>query len=235
MTAIKLRPRATLFDLDDTLIGRQAAFERTARAFYDTQPVVSESVGWDEANAFFQSLSPLGTIDAQSAARRLNERWPDLALEPKTFEAWFFEMLASHAKPLPGIVDMLTELNERAYPWGVITNGLKFQIRKLEGSGLVELVPFAVVSRLFGADKPDPSIFHAGLTRLQASFDGIDDLTPTEVLMVGDNPYTDILGAQRAGMMTAWVHAEYDYPDDVEPPDVIIVSVTELRPALGLD
>lgn len=234
MPLTDLRPRATLFDLDDTLIGRQAAFELTAREFYDSQPAIHDTESWDDALAFFQTLSPLGAINMHMAMRRVVERWPGVRLEPTEFLVWFYETLASHVRPLPGVEQMLHQLNDRGYPWGIITNGLKFQVRKLEGSGLVELVPFTIVSRLFGVDKPDPSIFHAGLTRLQASFEGLDDLAAAEVLMVGDNPYTDILGGHKTGMATAWVRTSYAYPNDVDPASVVIDSVTELRAALGL-
>ena len=229
-----LKPRAALFDLDDTLIGRTGAFEATARDFYDSQPAVNGTTTWDDAFRFILSLSPHGTIDAQTAALNLVDRWPELDIEPVTFEEWFFETLASHAEPLPGVMDMLAELNDAGYPWGVVTNGKKFQLIKLEKSGLVDVVPFSIVSRLFGADKPDPRIYEAGLQRLKASFDGLEDLAMSDVLFVGDNVFTDITGALNVGMATAWVRTDYDYPSELAAPDMIIDSVVELRPVLGL-
>ena len=229
-----MRPRAALFDLDDTLIGRDVAFAATARAFYDQQPAVHESTAWDAASKFIDSLSPHGTIDAQAAALQLKDRWPALDIEPVSFEAWFFQTLASHAKPLPGVVEMLNELNEINYPWGVVTNGKKFQLVKLEKSGLVDLIPFSVISRLFGADKPDPRIYYAALDRLKASFEGIEGITAGDVIFVGDNVYTDITGALEVGMRTAWVQTDYDYPAVLPEPDLTIDSVVELRPVLGL-
>ncbi len=41
---------AVLFDLDDTLIDRRAAFLRWARSFYDAQPAVRAAVTWEEAS-----------------------------------------------------------------------------------------------------------------------------------------------------------------------------------------
>ena len=86
-----------------------------------------------------------------------------------------------------------------------MTNGKKFQVTKLEHSGLVDIVPFAIVSRLFGADKPDGRIYFEAIRRLKLSFDGIDDIQTSEILFVGDNPYTDITGAVGVGMKSAWV------------------------------
>lgn len=231
---MSLQPRAALFDLDDTLIGRGAAFELTARELYDSQPAINQDVSWDEAYEFTLSLSPHGTINAQDAALQLVARWPDLEFDPEEFEVWFFETLASHAEPLPGVIDMLHELNDTNYPWGVVTNGKKFQLIKLQEAGLVDIVPFAIVSRLFGADKPDPSIYEAGLQRLKDSFEGIDHIAHSDVLFVGDNPYTDIAGALNVGMRTAWVRTEYDYPGEMGTPDMTIDTVLQLRPMLGL-
>ena len=227
-------PKAALFDLDDTLIGRSDAFEQTARELYDTQPAINETTSWEVAYAFTLSLSPHGTIDAQAAALDLKQRWPDLDIEPESFEEWFFHVLATHAVPLPGVTDMLNELNDVGFPWGVITNGKKFQLTKLRESGLVDIVPFSVISRLFGADKPDPRIYKAGMERLKASYEGIDDISEADVLFVGDNVYTDITGAYNVGMQTAWVRTDYPYPSDFPAPDYTIDSITELRSVLGL-
>ena len=228
------KPRAALFDLDDTLLDRNSAFEATFREFYDTQKAINLTTDWDEAIDFFWSLSPHGTIDAQDAAIRIMERWPEVELDPVEFEAWFFNTLASKAKMIDGAVELLHSLNEKRFPWGVVTNGKKFQVTKLEHAGLVDIVPFAIVSRLFGADKPDPRIYHEAIRRLKLSFEGIDDIQPSEILFVGDNPYTDITGAVGVGMKTAWVRISDEYPDDAPSPDMEIESVLELRGLLGV-
>ena len=50
----------------------------------------------------------------------------------------------------------------------------------------------------------------------------------SEILFVGDNPYTDILGAHKVGMKTAWIKMDRDYPKDAPYPDLIINDVEEL-------
>ena len=59
-------------------------------------------------------------------------------------------------------------------------------------------------------------------------------LAPQEVLFIGDNPYTDILGAHRVSMRTAWLRMGRDYPSDAPAPDFTIDSLDELRPVLGI-
>ena len=228
------KPRAALFDLDDTLLDRTSAFEATFREFYETQPAINTTTDWNAALDFFWSLSPHGTIDAQDAALRITERWPSVPLEPVEFEAWFFNILGRQAKPIEGAMEFVKELNEAGFPWAVVTNGKKFQVVKLQYSGYVDVVPFAIVSRLFGADKPDPRIYHEAVRRLKLSFDDIDDIQPSEILFVGDNPYTDITGAAGVGMKTAWIRVTERYPDDAPAPDMEIESVVELRGLLEI-
>ena len=208
------KPRAALFDLDDTLLDRNTAFEATFREFYETRPAINSTINWDEAIDFFWSLSPHGTIDAQDAALHINERWPSLALEPAAFEEWFFNTLGRQAKPIQGSMEFVKALNDAQFPWAVVTNGKKSQVIKLQHSGYVDVVPFTIVSRLFGADKPDPRIYHEAVRRLKLSFEGIDDIQPSEILFVGDNPYTDITGAIGVGMKTAWIRVTERYPED---------------------
>ena len=228
------KPRAALFDLDDTLLDRNSAFEATFREFCETQKAINATTDWDEAIDFFWSLSPHGTIDGQVAAIRIMERWPLVQLDPVEFEAWFFNTMGRQARPIDGAMEFVKELNEAQFPWAVVTNGKKFQVIKLEYSGYLDVVPFAIVSRLFGADKPDPRIYREAVRRLKMSNEGIDDIEPSQILFVGDNPYTDITGAVGVGMKTAWVRVTKRYPEDAPSPDMEIESVVELRELLGM-
>ncbi len=228
------KPRAALFDLDDTLLDRSSAYEATYGEFYSLHREISDNADLDDEMEFFWSLSPHGTTDAQDAARQLMKRWPQIELEPVEFEAWFFNTLAKKAKVIDGALDLIHVLNDAQFPWAVVTNGKKFQVTKMQHSGLVDVIPFSIVSRLFGADKPDPRIYNEAVRRLKLSYDGIDDIQPSEILFVGDNPYTDITGAAEVGMKTAWVRVSEQYPDDAPKPDIEIGSVVELRELLGI-
>ncbi|MCW5943660.1 MAG: YqeG family HAD IIIA-type phosphatase [Fimbriimonadaceae bacterium] len=54
-------------------------------------------------------------------------------------------------------------------------------------------VPF-----LRGRFKPNPAMYHMALTKFGAS--------PAEAVMVGDQLFTDVLGANRSGIDAIWVH-----------------------------
>jgi putative hydrolase of the HAD superfamily len=75
-----------------------------------------------------------------------------------------------------------------------------------------ELVPYfdhIVISGDFGRGKPDPSIFEHALSRMSIKKD--------EVIMVGDNLMTDILGANRAGIKTVWINRHDKQRNEVIP------------------
>ena len=59
---------------------------------------------------------------------------------------------------------------------------------------------FSLSARDYGAAKPDPGIFHEAARRL--------GVAPRDVLHVGDDVHADVVGAHRAGMMTAWINRE---------------------------
>lgn len=75
-----------------------------------------------------------------------------------------------------------------------------------------------------GARKPDPKPFQVALERMQ--------LSPDQVLMVGDWPDRDVVGASRVGIRT--VHARYgDTFDTVESgADYDIQTIRELVPII---
>ncbi|ALX48882.1 HAD family hydrolase [Lentibacillus amyloliquefaciens] len=106
--------------------------------------------------------------------------------------------------------DVLNELKGK-YQLLMLTNGSPdLQQTKLRITP--ELKPYfehIVISGAFGKGKPDPSIFDHALELLSVEKD--------EVLMVGDNPSSDILGASRAGIQSVWInHHKYD-PGEINP------------------
>ncbi|MEW9670599.1 HAD-IIA family hydrolase [Ammoniphilus sp. 3BR4] len=56
---------------------------------------------------------------------------------------------------------------------------------------------------------------------------------PGNCVMVGDNPYTDILGGRSAGMFTVWISHGHSFPDHLGfVPDLTVDSVKELLETL---
>lgn len=111
---------------------------------------------------------------------------------PPTLEEEFVFTTSSKKRVLPYSFDVLDYLKDK-YNLHVITNGFnESQYAKLTASGLQNYFELVVTSESSGYRKPDKKIFQYALEILKA--------TPSECLMIGDNPDSDILGAQNAAI-----------------------------------
>ncbi|GAF64583.1 putative hydrolase [Bacillus sp. TS-2] len=93
----------------------------------------------------------------------------------------------------------------------LLTNGSP-QLQNIKLTITPEIAPFfekIIISGQFGKGKPDPSIFEHALEEM--------GLAASEVLMVGDNLNTDILGANRTGIQSVWINREEMKAKDVNP------------------
>lgn len=75
---------------------------------------------------------------------------------------------------------------------GVISNWESWADALLDSLGIRSYFQCALISGVFGVEKPDPAIFHRALQTAGA--------TPSEALHVGDNPLDDVQGAMQVGM-----------------------------------
>ena len=214
-----------IFDLDNTLLDRNAIFNRVAVSFYaehlsTTTPVTGEDVvaamvQWDED----------GYADRQTMFARWVSEWPEAELDIGAVTEWYRSAMARHVKPDLEVNDFLASLNERGLPWGIVTNGSSNQHVKCRAAGLTRLAPFIIVSEEAGYAKPDPRIFRDALTAAGLA-------SPEHVMFVGDNPRADIDGAKRFGMQATWVRRGREYPAGLLLPDYIIDSIAEMQEAL---
>jgi putative hydrolase of the HAD superfamily len=132
----------------------------------------------------------------------------------------------------PDAAPTLTELRARGIRVAICSNWSWDLERSLSGSGLVDLVDFAVTSAQAGARKPHPRIYAAVTGRLGVS--------ANETLFVGDSMGPDVDGPLREGMQAAHVW-RHDVADAPNLPDGAqrLGSLTELldwpslRPAPG--
>lgn len=221
--------RAVLFDLDDTLIDRRSAYNDFYRSFYDRHDPINSDISWPQAKEFFWTLSSDNATNPRQAFATIQARWPGVTGDPESHYHDYFSGLVSHIKPLPGAMKFIDALNSNGLPWGVVTNGGEYQLKKVEVTGLTGKVPFVIATELHGANKPDSAPYLQALKMLKLS-----DARAGDVLFVGDNPHTDIAGAHAVGMQTAWIHMDRPYPENAPQPDLTIGCVSDLAELLGL-
>jgi putative hydrolase of the HAD superfamily len=152
---------------------------------------------WDDYN--------LGKIDKQGLRR---ERFPRIFSHaggnvdaiPSPFEEDFMHRTSSKPHLFPYSKEILTYL-QKSYRLHVITNGFnESQAKKMRSSGITDYFELVVTSETTGHKKPDPRIFYHALEQLQTD--------ASSCLMIGDNPNSDILGAQRAAIDQVYFNPE---------------------------
>ena len=219
--------RAALFDLDNTLYDREAAFGRWADAYLCDTLRLTDPAEAARVRALVQEMDADGYGSKAAIFERLHSLYPALPGGPTRSVDVFFEEFIGHITPEAETETLLDALGSAALPFGVITNGSARQWRKIENLGLARRTDCLFVSETFGGKKPDRAIFEAAAAFLGA--------LPSETLFVGDNPTVDVLGAQAAGMRGAWLHRGHGWPEKLAgAPDFVIGSLGELLDVLGL-
>jgi len=124
--------------------------------------------------------------------------------------------------------EVLASLSAK-YPLMLLTNGTPdLQKEKLYGiAGLSEYFPHIVISGEVGCGKPAPQIFEHCMN--------LAGLKPEQCLMVGDNLFTDILGASRTGVASAWLNrSRQPLPSGAARPTFEIQSLRDIEALLPL-
>lgn len=206
--------KAILIDWDDTIGDFHGAARQSLRAIYEQYNLSAyfdsveqfesiyqphnvslwEQYGRDEVtkeylefDRFFYPLMmaprPMTTAEAIAIA-------PEMGKEHLNHTTSFFA-------PLPGSIEAVRRLAKR-YPLIVASNGfVEVQYTKIERSGLKDCFTDVVLSEEIGCQKPNPHFYEEALRR--------NGLQAGDVLMVGDSYFSDIYGAQMAGIDQMWI------------------------------
>ena len=123
----------------------------------------------------------------------------------------------------PDAIPVLKELRAGGMKIALLSNTLwpeSFHEEMLARDGLTELIDARLYTSHMEVTKPHPEAFLSALRAV-----GIED--PGSAAFVGDRPWDDIFGAQRAGLRTVLRPNELVPAHEVEP-DATIESLTEL-------
>ncbi|BEU02117.1 dUMP phosphatase [Agarivorans sp. OAG1] len=202
-----------LFDADETLFhfdafaGLQLMFSRYGVKFeqQDYQHYQTRNLPLWEA---YQA----GQVNAEQLQQQRFEYWgKQLEQHPQELNDAFLEAMADICSLLPGAKDLLDALKSKV-KMGIITNGFTaLQKIRIERTGLSGYFSPLVISEQVGVAKPHKDIFEHAFAQMQQP-------EKHRVLMVGDNPHSDIQGGINAGIRTCWLnrHGE-ERPEGIEP------------------
>lgn len=225
--------KAVLFDFDDTLQSRPAAYKRYAdrfvkRHFPDLPKEEQERRAtemWHRNGDGHAHVNGSKYIPYPVYFQELIDLWG--WQNPPTIDELTAEcrqVLASETVLFSDTVPTLEALRQKGVLVGLITNGYSsMQGRKLDIAEIRPLLDLSVVSGDEGIRKPDPEIFRRAAARLGVS--------PADCVYVGDHPYYDLSGAKAAGMRVVYVdafglHLATDVPT--------VTSVSEIPEILDL-
>lgn len=222
MRAIK----AISFDLDDTLWECYPAIERADQALMaflhercDVMKTQLTRESFYDLRASFIRRHPHLLGDVSLLRRGLLVELLQACDDHHTLaeEAYaFFYHARSQVDLYPDALPVLTALKE-GYALAALTNGNA----DLGIIGIDHLFAEAHFATLDCPAKPEPDMFHRTCDAL--------GIAPNELMHVGDNPETDVMGARNAGAVTVWINRTgMDWPDALEPADADITTLDEL-------
>ncbi len=211
--------QAIAFDLDNTLIDRDAAFLRLIKDWLSSvntnkrtlieDILIHDAHGHSDRTAFFRHLARMRIFQGNGPG--LRNRFI------QQFPAYFQSDSAVH--------ELLQRLSDRSLKLAVLTNGSsEMQRAKLNHAGLTKFFEPGdiLISGEIGHDKPAPEAFKMLSDRL--------DTAPENTLFVGDHPEYDISGAAALGFQTCWLPVSSVLDELTAPPfDFKISSLLELE------
>jgi putative hydrolase of the HAD superfamily len=202
--------RLVLFDLDNTLLDREAAFATWARNFVtknelppSSWPIIvaMDEDGFKPRDEFFSEVRVKFEI-VTSSDDLLNTYRVDYpacySVDDET-------------------VRSIRKLRANGWKVGVVTNGPPTQSAKLEATELTHEFDAICISSLVGSRKPNIEIFQEA-ARICA--------VPLEGWMVGDSAGADIAGGKRAGLRTIWIARGRIWDERDEEPDAVAATVS---------
>lgn len=201
MTRNAFAVAALLFDLDNTLFDRDRAVRRWAEDFARARlALADDDEACAEAVAYALALDACGYGAKPPMFAALKARYPALSASVEELVDAFYRQVPTYATLDVGAQRLLDALERARVPFGIVTNGSRYQLHTIQALGLDARTRCILVSDLVGCRKPDAATFAAAAARLAVQ--------PGAVLFVGDNPETDVWGAHRAGMRTAWLQRD---------------------------
>ncbi|QBF83443.1 dUMP phosphatase [Shewanella maritima] len=213
-----------LFDADETLFHFDAfAGLRALFANYQIDFSRDDFIQYQTVNKPLWVAYQDGHIDAQTLQQNRFSQWADnIGCSTQELNQGFLQAMADICQPMCGVVELLEQAKEYA-ELAIITNGFtELQAVRLQKTGLDKYFSHVVISEQVGAAKPDKKIFRHAQSLM-------GEVEPEQVLMVGDNLHSDIIGGQQAGMQTCWLNHHGALTEQGIEPTLQVRNISQLH------
>ncbi len=214
--------RALLFDLDETLLDRDASIRAFLARQYARFAAELATVPFAQYQERFLLHDEYGYVAKELVYQRLVTEF-GLALDSARLVEDFYADCWQSGILFAGAIELLQAARQAGYGIAIVTNGsVRTQMPKITNTVLAHLVDQVLVSEAEGIRKPDAEIFHRAAHRL-----GVE---PHECVMIGDNPQADIWGGLQAGMRTVWRQGALPWPAELLiRPHHTVATINELQ------
>ncbi|MBL3646017.1 HAD family hydrolase [Bacillus sp. RHFB] len=218
---------AVIFDLDGTLLNRDASLQKFIDGQYERLNKWIGHIPKEKYTSRFIELDCRGYVWKDKVYQQLAGEFDITGITWEDLLQDYISQFKNSCVPFPNLVSMLEKLRSNNLVLGMITNGKgQFQIDNIRALGIKKYFETILVSEWEGIKKPDPQIFERALEQLNVS--------PNESIFVGDHPKNDVNAAQNVGMKGIWkrdfqwnnVEADFIVDDLAELP-LIIEKLTQ--------
>jgi putative hydrolase of the HAD superfamily len=214
--------RGIFFDLDNTLIDRNAAFRRYLTQWLRANaPTLPESRYAHEIQQIMNKDN-WGYYDRVDFCHWLKTAYGLHQRDEENILQEIVYHIPLQLRPDPALLGTLVRLKEE-YRIGIISNGSGTSQRaKMKQTDLdtIFLNDNVIIEGEIGFAKPHPVVFERAVW--------VSNLQPEEILFVGDDPINDIGGAAQAGMKTCWVSQGRTFPKLAIKPHFAVGHISEL-------
>ncbi|ADU28731.1 HAD family hydrolase [Evansella cellulosilytica] len=214
--------KAVLFDLDNTLLDRDASVRSFVSHQYDRLSNYLNHIPKETYINRFIHIEQRGYVWKDIVYQQLVEEFIIREISSDELLQDYIMEFRNHCIPFPNLNAMLDSLKESQLLLGIITNGKgKFQMDNIKALKIEDYFDLILISEWENLKKPDPRIFQRALEQL--------NVRAKSSFFVGDHPQNDIDGAHRVNMKTIWkrdhqwcdVHADFIIDDLIEIPAII--------------
>lgn len=220
------KPKLVLFDIYETLLSMDL-IERRINQMLDSKrgyiiwfELFMQYCLLDNSTGQFHDFSSIADATLRMAHRMLGQ--VERADEMKVITE-----LMKHLPLQEGVQEGLSEIYEQGYRIAAFTNSPeKIVVERMERTGLISYFETVLSAQHVKKYKPAKEVYDWAADKLQ--------LLPGDILMVSAQGW-DIIGAQNAGMTTAYIRQKRQmlYPL-ASPPNFICDSLSELSQNLRL-
>ncbi|WP_226577382.1 HAD family hydrolase [Halobacillus litoralis] len=189
--------KAVIFDLDGTLLNRDASVEEFIEKQYDRWGKFLHHIPRRKYMERFIALDHRGYVWKDIVYQKMID---ELSIKGLTWEDLlqdYSDYFIDSCVPFPHLKDMLEELKHDHFHIGIITNGKgQFQMDNIKALGIHHYTDTILISDWEGVKKPDPLIFQRAADSL--------DVSIQECVFIGDHPEKDVKAAKDTGMKGVW-------------------------------